>query len=272
MKDTPDNLDMWLEAGCAAIELAAHALHGFSAQMRETIGTEERGRETKIAADAQLHQQIQQQLASTKLPVFSEEGDTDMPIAPEWCWVLDPLDGSVNFQRGFSLYGISVALCYGTTPQSGFIYDAHLQQPFQGGMASTRLTSQALKASSTTQLDRAIVATGIPSRMKLNHEAAERFELIYRSFHKVRMLGSAVQSLMHLATGKLDAYFEHDIMLWDVAAGLAIAESAGCRWISLQGSRPLSRTILATTPALFEELRDSLLPHHFAAITKEQSA
>ncbi len=250
---TPESVpDAWLHAGRLAADDAGKALLGFADAMRRTCRTEERGRETKIAADAALHESISAALAPTGIPVFSEEGCTTPPDTEQWCWIIDPLDGSANFQRGISLCAVSIALCQGTSPRAGFVFDLHTQRLVCGGSLTGFPSDPILQCSKTQSVDRAMICTGIPARLQNNPQSLAAFSSIFDQFFKVRMLGSAVQALLHLATGKTDAYYESNIMFWDVVAGLAIAQAAGCPYACLPGSRAGSFRILATNPAIFD--------------------
>ncbi len=243
----------WLQAGRDAADKAGTALLGYSADMRRTSYSEEQGRERKIAADAAVHAIIHERLSVTGLPVRSEEGDTAPPPDGEWGWIVDPLDGSANFQRGLSLCAVSIALCQGICPKAGFIFDLHTRELVCAGSVPGMPAPAALQCSTTTRIDHAMICTGIPARLQLNPQAQEDFFAIFGAFFKIRMLGAAVQSLLHLATGKTDAYYESNIMFWDVMAGQALAEAAGCRTCCQPGTRTGSLRLLVTAPGIFEE-------------------
>ena len=248
----------WIETGRQAVELAGKTLREATGQMRDTRRIEEQGRETKIVADEMLHHTITTALAPAGLPVYSEEGNTASPKHNEWCWVVDPLDGTANFQRGFSLCAVSIALCQGNHPITGFIYDLHTRQAIWGGAGVTHLPQ--LQAANTTTLDRAILCTGIPARLAWSDENTRIFSNMFREFYKIRMLGSAVQALLHVAMGKADVYFERNIMFWDVAAAWAIAEAAGIAIHTRPGTRAGSLQVLAATPTLLPICRKILFP------------
>jgi myo-inositol-1(or 4)-monophosphatase len=248
---------IWIETGLQAAHQAGRILAEATQLLRETSRIEEQGRETKIVADARLHNEICATLAGTGLPVHSEEGNTRAPQGDAWCWVIDPLDGSANFQRGFSLCAVSIALCQGSRPRAGFIYDHHTGAIIYGGKDMPG--SSQLHCARTASLDRAIICTGIPARLQWSATSVDTFSSIFRSFYKIRMLGSAVQALLHVATGKADVYFENNIMFWDVAAGWALAEAAGAAIHTQPGSRAGSMRMLVSTPALLDPCRNLLM-------------
>ncbi|MFU8779724.1 MAG: inositol monophosphatase family protein [Kiritimatiellia bacterium] len=250
----------WIKAGIEAVQQARDILQTATDRMRDTDRIEEQGRETKIIADQILHETIAETLSQTGLPVRSEEGDTACPAHKEWCWVIDPLDGSANFQRGFSLCATSIALCYGMQPVTGFVYDLHTREIITGGAGVSPATT--LRCASTATLDRAILCTGIPARLQWSPENTALFSTMFQNFYKIRMLGSAVQALLHVATGKADVYFERNIMFWDVAAAWAIAETTGIQITTRPGTRPASLQLLAAPPALMPLCTPMLMPEH----------
>ncbi len=246
----------WIQAGMDAAKKAGTILENANDNMRDTRRMEEHGRETKIWADEMLHQELTTTLALTHLPVYSEEGDTRSPQQDEWCWVIDPLDGSANFQRGFSLCASSIALCHGMHPIAGFIYDAHTRTVIAGGQTIEHEAQ--LQCANTATLNRAILCTGIPARLQWSQDNVQLFSNMFRSFYKIRMLGSAVQALLHVAMGKADVYFEQNIMFWDVAGAWAIAQAAGAQIISKPGTRAGSLAVLAATDALLPQAQTVL--------------
>ena len=253
--ETPDG--SWIEAGTKAIQQARHLLDNANKDMRHTERIEEQGRETKIQADQKLHNTIASILETTGLPVYSEEGNTASPANDTWCWVIDPLDGSANYQRGLTLCASSIALCQGMQPQTGFIYDLHQSSVIIGGAGV--VPQPKWQCADTKSLDRAILCTGIPARLQWSEENTRRFGDMFRTFYKIRMLGSVVQALLHVASGRADAYYERNIMFWDVAAAWAIAKTAGVILEARPGTRAGSLEILATTPALLPMCRQRLL-------------
>jgi len=248
----------WIDIGHQAVARAGEILADTTDRMRTTRRIEEKGRETKILADEVLHRAICEALSPAGLPIYSEEGNTSLPDSPAWCWIIDPLDGSANFQRGFSLCAVSIALCQGPRPRAGFVYDLHQRTSICGGAGIP--TSPQLQCADTRSLDRAILCTGIPARLEWSPANTALFSSMFRDFYKIRMLGSAVQALLHVATGKADVYFERNIMFWDVAAAWAIAEAAGIAVDTCPGTRPGSLQLLATTPPLRATCRAKLLP------------
>lgn len=167
-------------------------------------------------------------------PFLAEEsgGVEDLPESDP-IWIIDPLDGTVNYSRGLDLCCVSVALCKGLKPLLGVIYDFSRNELFsatenQGAF----LNGHRINASKTVDPSKAILATGFPVNRSFDAEPLKNFLNQVQHFRKLRLFGSAALSLAYTACSRVDAYMEEDIMYYDVAAGMAIAREAGA-WTSL---------------------------------------
>lgn len=205
-----------------------------SSTKNEVIGAVESvilsGRETKIAGDRILEAEILKKLTPTGISILTEEsGYIDQKNKDGLLWIVDPLDGSVNFSRGTGPCAVSIALWKNMAPYFGVIYSLHDKCLAWGGAEfGAWQDSYSISVNSKTRKGDAILCTGVPARFDLTNGAmVKKFTETIFSFAKVRMIGSAAASLLLVAKGAADAYCEEDIMLWDVAAGLAIVEGAG---------------------------------------------
>jgi len=115
-----------------------------------------------------------------------------------------------------------------------------------------------MRISAVSELGKAVLATGFPLLSDLSAESVGWFLSFSAQFKKVRMLGTAALSLAWVAEGRLDAYFERDIMLWDVAAGAALVKGAGGSCIMRPGRYPMSLDVLAANPQLTTAMRKTL--------------
>jgi myo-inositol-1(or 4)-monophosphatase len=141
---------------------------------------------------------------------------------------VDPLDGTFNFSRGLPIAAVSIGLCRGTQPILGVIYDFMHDELFSGvvGIGAT-CNGKSIVVSGITNPAQGALATGLPVTRSYKPEDLQGFLLRAQTFKKIRMLGSAAISLASVACGRLDAYEEESIMLWDVIAGVAIVQAAG---------------------------------------------
>lgn len=188
------------------------------------------GKETKIVADTELESRLLNLLSTTGISVFSEEsGLIRQGSDASLLWVLDPLDGTVNYLRGVGPSAISLALCQNNHPIFGVIYSLDNNTISWGGSEFGSWTGEKrLSVSANSTTSNAILCTGFPARFNfLNDEELRVYTNLFRYFSKVRMLGSAASSLLMVAQGKADAYYEAEIMFWDIAAGMALVEGAG---------------------------------------------
>lgn len=207
------------------------------ASLRQVVGTNFGGRETKLVADAVLEEALLEKFARTGLPVLSEESGLLDTGRGDRCWVIDPLDGTVNFLRHAGPSAVSVALCRLGRPLFGVLYSLTDHELSWGGAhIGAWCAGRPIGVSTTPDAGQAVVCGGIPTRFACEDglTVAAYFGRI-ASFSKVRMLGSAASALLMVAKGETDAYYEEQIMLWDVAGGVAIVEGAG-GWSDLSGS------------------------------------
>ena len=165
----------------------------------------------------------------SSFPILTEESGIIGEIDREqYLWIVDPLDGSLNYSQGIPLCCISIALWEGDIPVIGVIFDFFLEELFSGliGVGSW-LNESAIKVSEITKKKEALLCTGFPIRTDFSEEGITQFVKQVRTYKKVRILGSAALSLAYVACGRADAYMEENIMLWDVGAGCAIVKAAG---------------------------------------------
>ncbi len=198
--------------------------------LTQITGIELDGKETKLVADSILEEALFNHLQKTGISIFSEEsGMSNQENNKDLIWVIDPLDGSVNYLRGVGPCAVSVALCSYGKPLFGVLYSLKTSTISWGGREFDSWSGNTkLHVSDTQHIHDALICTGLPARFKTqNQEKLYNYFEVMTQFAKVRMLGSAASSLLMVAQGRADAYFEEDIMFWDVAAGMAIVEGAG---------------------------------------------
>ncbi len=159
--------------------------------------------------------------------IYGEEGvhgDADS----EFQWVIDPIDGTVNYFYGIPHFAISIALRQTGKIIVGVIYDPmrdELWSVEEGGVAM--LNGRPAVVSDRTVLGEAVVSVGLAKSLANINRALPLFERMLRSAKKCRMMGSAALDIAYVACGRLDAYIESSISLWDVAAGVLLLERAG---------------------------------------------
>lgn len=186
------------------------------------------GKDTKIDADIKAHNIILTNLRKSGIPVLSEEDKNHNFNTEGTKWVVDPLDGSINFLRGIPICAVSISLVKREEPILGVVYDFNKEEMFSGIIGKGAwLNGENMLVSNIQSKEEAVIMTGFPSYTDYTKEALEKYISMVQSFKKVRLIGSAALSLAYVASGRADAYYEKDIKIWDVAAGLALVKSAG---------------------------------------------
>ena len=186
-------------------------------------------REVKAEADIIIEKILIDKLSISDLSILSEEsGLIKSESNSNLRFIIDPIDGTVNFIRGICNCSISVALFDGNTPVFGVLASYPSGIIAWGGKGiGAFIGEMPINVSSIKDTKKGVLCTGFPSRFEFNSKTILEQIHLMQSFNKVRMLGSASQSLLQVAQGSVEAYVESNIMIWDVAAGIAIVEGAG---------------------------------------------
>lgn len=213
-----------------ALDAGQKILQSIDPKLKNYSHSPDHFREVKSVADRVLEEAILKALEQVGLPVLSEEsGYLPGRQESEYLFIVDPLDGTFNFIKSLGPCAVSIALWRANKPVFGVVYDLMQKQLVWGGKNfGAYCDDEMIKVSNTANRREASFCTGIPVRFDIDSDSvALEFWGLVRQFSKVRMFGSAVASLVCVARGAADFYAEQNIMLWDVAAGLAIVEGAG---------------------------------------------
>ena len=176
-------------------------------------------------------------------------------------WVLDPIDGTVNFVHGAPLWGISLGLIHEGRAVAGVIDHPALGTRYAAaeGVGAT-CNGQPIRGSECTELTDALVAVGDyavgPDAAAQNAERLALTELLYPRAQRIRMIGTAATALTWVAAGHFDAMVMFSNKPWDTMAGVAIARESGITVLDLNGTphTPNSRGTVAVPPALVDPL------------------
>ncbi|EIC9873957.1 inositol monophosphatase [Campylobacter coli] len=212
-------------------KLACYKAGDFLLNLKEKKINFNKGKDIKLQADLESEKIICEILTNAfPYPILSEES---YKISNEEkkgiYWVVDPLDGSLNFSQDIPLCCISIALYENNKPILGVIYDFYRDEIFSGivGVGAWLNDKKIIPSDNIKDKSQAILATGFSSYMNYDKDGLMEFISNIQEFKKIRLLGSAALSLAYVACGRIDAYYEKDIAIWDVAAGIAILESLG---------------------------------------------
>jgi myo-inositol-1(or 4)-monophosphatase len=222
-----------------------------------------------LAADSLICERISQQFPEHH--ILSEESSPDIGNIQDLStpvWIIDPIDGTVNFAHGHSHSAVSIAYVENGQIEVGVVFN-----PFSDEMFSARrgggafLNDEPITVARETELSRAIVATGFPYEKSNIEPIIKRVHAVLANCADIRRLGSAALDICFLATGRMDAYYE-SLSLWDFAAAQLIAREAGAETGHFSavpaGIDPqfYEQDILMANPVLFPKLLAVLQAAH----------
>jgi myo-inositol-1(or 4)-monophosphatase len=195
--------------------------------------------ETDMAVEALIIQHLREAFPDHRILAEETHGDNwrawNEPGPP--MWLIDPLDGTVNFAHGFPYVGVSLALLVDGCPVVGVVYDPLRSETFAAsiGGGATR-DGQSIRVSSVERLADAFLATGFPyDRRTAADNNTQRLDHFLRRSHGVRRAGAAVLDNAYVACGRLDGFWEKGLHPWDVAAVSLIVQEAGGRVTDFDG-------------------------------------
>ncbi len=183
--------------------------------------------------------------------IIGEEG-TDTAGTSGIAWLIDPIDGTTNLLYDLPGWAVSIAAASERGTEVGVVYVPTTNELFTaaaGGGAF--LNGRPLRCSDTDQLALALVATGFSYQVERRRLQAARVGALLPRVRDLRRLGAAAPDLCYVAAGRVDVYFEQWLGAWDLAAGLLIAQEAGCRTGSLDGGPARPDSVIAANPALY---------------------
>jgi len=177
-------------------------------------------------------------------------------------WIVDPIDGSVNFIHGFPYYAISIALARGTEITHAVVMDPVHNEVFTAAKGKgAYCNGTPLRVSTCLDLDRALVGTVFPTRESPRLPAyLPIFNALIGQCAGIRRAGACALDLAYLAAGRLDGFWVMSLQPWDVAAGALLVKEAGGRVGDFAGGTDFLRTneVIAATPGVFNPLREAI--------------
>ena len=216
-----------------------------------------------VASEKRLVKALQKILPDAS---FITEEDTVDNGSRQLAWVIDPIDGTTNFIHGVPCYSISVALVREGEPVLGVVYEITQDEcfyAFKGGGAF--LNGKPIKVSRTEAMADALIATGFPYH---DHSKVEALLNILRDLitgaRGIRRFGSAAVDLAYVACGRFDAFYEHTLNIWDIAAGVLIVQEAGGTVSDFAGRHHyFDNGQVIAAPALLQPKLVALVKGHF---------
>jgi myo-inositol-1(or 4)-monophosphatase len=177
----------------------------------------------------------------------------------EYLWIIDPLDGTTNYLHGFPVFCVSVGLMHKGRLEHGAVYDPMRQELFTASRGQgAQLDGRKIRVSKRSSLEQALIGTGFPFRD--SNKALDPYLRMLVSAIKntegIRRAGAAALDLCYVAAGRLDAFWETGLSIWDLAAGALIIREAGGIISGLDGSEDFLDTghVLTGTPKIYTAL------------------
>ena len=174
----------------------------------------------------------------------------------EYTWVIDPLDGTTNFLHRFPVFCVSVALMYNGRVEHGAVYDPLRQELFTASRGQgAQLDGHKIRVTGRIDLERSLLGTGFPFRDS-NMAIPPYMKMLEKAIKEtngIRRGGAAALDLCYVAAGRLDAFWETGLSIWDLAAGTLIIREAGGIISGLDGSEDFLNTghVLTGTPRIY---------------------
>jgi myo-inositol-1(or 4)-monophosphatase len=237
-----------------AARAAGDVLLGYYGRPPEGLGSKSSETDLVSDADREAERAIVELLAAERPDdgLLAEEGSRS-EAASGRRWVVDPLDGTVNFLYGFPAWGVSVALEDANGLAAGVVLDPLRDECFAAARGhGAQLNGEPIRVREQRELSRALVATGFSYDPVRRAAQAGVVRRLLPRVRDLRRAGAACLDLSWLAAGRVDAYFERGLKHWDWAAGRLLIEEAGGAVASLPGRPP--GLVAAATPELLEAL------------------
>jgi myo-inositol-1(or 4)-monophosphatase len=160
--------------------------------------------------------------------VLSEEAG-DLEMKSDYVWIVDPIDGTINYAHALPIFGISIALEYKKEIVLGMVYNPMSGERFYAEKGNgSYLNGKKIKVSATEHLRDSLLVTGFPYGAKSNNDhCIDHFVNFVKEGLPIRRLGSAALDICWLACGRFDGFWESNLNAWDVAAAYLILTEAG---------------------------------------------
>jgi len=215
--------------------------------------------ETDLAAQAKAIEIIRSQYPDHD--IWAEEVSQTPDGASDYCWIVDPLDGTTNYARGFPCFSVSLALSHRGKLILGVVYDPLRNQLFRAQRGQgAYLNDDQIHVGAAEKLMDAVVGLDWAREQELRSQMAQLVAEIAPGVWTLRSMGSAALALCSVAAGWTDAYFHLSLKPWDVAAGSVIIQEAGGAVSDLAGLpwRPSSGDCLASNGLIHETMLNLL--------------
>jgi len=220
-----------------SVEIAREAGALLSKYFERRVTFELKGEHDLVTEADRASEQLVIERLSAHFPshsIVAEEGGGHTGSS-EYCWYVDPLDGTTNFAHGFPMYNITMALEQSGELIAGVIFDPEHNEMFTAERGSgAYLNNRRIRVSKVNRLENTLVATGFPSKKRHENVNIHFYYQLAIVTHGVRRAGSAALDLAYVASGRLDGFWEFGLNPWDMAAGILLINEAGGKCSDMQ--------------------------------------
>jgi myo-inositol-1(or 4)-monophosphatase len=243
-----------------AVEIAREAGALIANYLERRIPYETKGEFDLVTEADRASERLVVERLRTHFPshgIVAEEGGGHASPS-DYCWFVDPLDGTTNFAHGFPVFNVTMGLARAGEIVAGVVYDPTRQEMFSAERgAGAYLNHRRIHVSGVKKVSDSLASTGFPSRKRHHNVNIHFYYQLAMASHGVRRTGSAAVDLAYVACGRLDYYWEFGLKPWDMAAGTLLVEEAGGRISDMRGgphSVTTSEHLLADNGALHDEV------------------
>lgn len=263
MKSTTQDLTQFAQICQKAARAGGHLL----VQMQDQISVREKGT-NDLVTDADIQsQKVITEIIKSEFPDHGILGEEDLGDSEtvqldadetSYRWIVDPLDGTVNYVHGLQSYSVSIALALGQQLLVGAVFDPVLDEMFFARADSqATLNNQPIQHSGCREISKSLIVVSLPAKSSRESPEVERMLRLVESAQSLRRLGSAALNLCYIAAGRVDAYVATSVNAWDVAAGTLIANQSNSIVRHIDDKKfDLNdpRIIAASTPDLWQQI------------------
>jgi len=198
-------------------------------------------------ADLKAEKTIIEELkkARPNYSILSEETGSELNNDKNYTWIIDPIDGTSNFLHGIPHFGISIALKYNSEIISGMVFDPIKNEMFYAEKNNGAFfNNKRIRVSKKNEINKCLFATGGVVKKQL--------DLQYRKS------GSAALDIAYVAAGRYDGYFQHELNLWDIAAGIILVKEAGGLINEIDLSKTKNIDVIASSPDIYKKMLEKI--------------
>jgi myo-inositol-1(or 4)-monophosphatase len=255
MSKVPSHDDL---LACAVEAAGAAGNHALANLHRRNEVAQRYAHDVKLHLDLECQKKAEEVIrnAFPSHPVLGEEGGS-FDAAAELLWIVDPIDGTVNFMHGLPLWCSSVAMRAGGEVVAGAVYLPVMKECFTAMLGRPAMCNdEPIHSSETESLADAIVLTGLSKNIGENLRTFDVLKAVSMKVQKARIMGAAAVDICYVACGRADAYIEAGIFLWDIAAAGLIARQAGARTDVIEKISDVRYQYLCANGKIYDALRE----------------